>query len=79
MEVTQSSLSSVPSLLFIFLPIAGGLELGDLKGPFQPKLLYDSTQNEKDVLLSSNVDLSFSPFLNLCSLCAFDSIPFLVF
>jgi len=24
------------------LPIAGGLELGDLKGPFQPPKFYDS-------------------------------------
>jgi len=27
----------------VSLPIAVGLELGDLKGPFQPKPVYDST------------------------------------
>ena len=26
----------------VSLPIAGGLELGDFKGPFQPKSFYDS-------------------------------------
>ena len=26
----------------VSLPIAGGLELDDLKGPFQPKPFYDS-------------------------------------
>ena len=26
----------------VSLPIAGGLQLGDLKGPFQPKPFYDS-------------------------------------
>lgn len=26
----------------VFLPAAGGLELGDLGGPFQPKPFYDS-------------------------------------
>lgn len=25
------------------MPVAGGLELGDLKGPFRPKPFYDST------------------------------------
>lgn len=26
----------------VFLPVAGGLELDDLGGPFQPKPFYDS-------------------------------------
>jgi len=26
----------------MYLPMAGGLELGDLQGPFQPKPFYDS-------------------------------------
>jgi len=28
----------------VSLPLAGGLELDDLEGPFQPKPLYDSTK-----------------------------------
>ena len=34
---------------------------------------------KNDVLLSSSVDLSHSPFLDYIPLYAFDSIPFLVF
>lgn len=29
------------------LPIAGGLELGNLKGPFQPRSFYDFFKKEK--------------------------------
>ena len=31
----------------VSLPIAGGLELGDLKGPFQPKSIYDSVYQSR--------------------------------
>jgi len=30
-----------PGLVGVSLPVAGEFELDDLKGPFQPRLLYD--------------------------------------
>ena len=45
LEALKASLEGALSNLVyreVFLPIAGGLKLDDLKGPFQPKPFYDS-------------------------------------
>ena len=45
LEALKASLDEAVSNLVqreVLLPIAGGLELDDLKGPFQPKPFYDA-------------------------------------
>jgi len=44
LEVFKARLDGALSSLVwwkVSLPVAGGLELGDLSGPFQPKPVYD--------------------------------------
>ena len=53
----------------VSLPIAGGLELGDTKGPFQPKPLFDSMTLMREICQASEFS-SKGSYLGMTSLSA---------